>query len=99
MHEHHVVSDHNGVLLSHPLRCCFFCIQHGERAKCVCPLVSHARQAHLIIQLFISIFAINEGEKRLTAKQVQGFCTSPQWVEKGKAPWSVRICSPMFKHE
>ena len=67
--------------------------------KGVCPLVSHARQAHLIIQLFISIFALDEGEKRLTAKQVQGFCTSPQWVEKGKAPWSVRMCSPMFKHE
>ena len=42
----------------------------GYRAKCVCPLVSHARQAHLIIQLFISIFAIDEDEKRLTAKQV-----------------------------
>ena len=36
---------------------------------------------------------------QLTEKQVQGFCTSPQWVEKGKAPWSVRMCSPMFKHE
>src|SRR5437868_7033625 len=65
MHEHHVVSDHNGALLSRSLRCCCFCIQHGYRAKCVCPLVSHARQAHLIIQLFISIFAIDEDEKRL----------------------------------